>query len=423
MPLNDTKFPEFALGTDAAERFKEELRVQVLQQLELNDDDLPDFIFVMVAHGRTRGEVYTELSDILGDDNDPSNFVDWIFTHGLSMVAGQPETNGGSQAVQYASEEDVVQLDPDAEDFDDGETYPAETPHDQQSSPSRKRTLDSDTPKQTAYSAPNISSNAESADERPAKFSKIVWDLGPEPPAATPPDPLSRPLPAGRRRVDNTTFTIANDNPPPAPMRCRFFPKCTREGCEFFHPTQPCAAYPNCPNTAETCLYIHPTPAPVVAATGSIPGLTPCRFGAMCTRPGCHFAHPSPASLARMGGAGPGASRPQLNIPCKFYPNCSNPQCPYVHPYSSILASSVPFATSVQAVPAAGSATGPESEIPCRYEPFCTRPGCRFKHGPVVEMKNASEKYRRSANGNAQTHISARLFAVEGDEIEKVVAE
>jgi len=49
----------------------------------------------------------------------------------------------------------------------------------------------------------------------------------------------------------------------------------------------------------------------------------PCKFGAHCTRPGCHFKHPG-----RRGGGGPANS----STPCRFGAKCTRVDCSFSHP-------------------------------------------------------------------------------------------
>lgn len=109
--------------------------------------------------------------------------------------------------------------------------------------------------------------------------------------------------------------------------RCKYFPTCTKDICEFYHPAAPCKSFPNC-KFADKCIYVHPK----------------CKFDLTCTKIGCNFQHSAP-----VGGQ---LSAPPLSshvVPvqnyksissttsaapsmCKFYPNCSKPGCPFFHP-------------------------------------------------------------------------------------------
>ncbi|XP_055905994.1 zinc finger CCCH domain-containing protein 14 [Eupeodes corollae] len=108
--------------------------------------------------------------------------------------------------------------------------------------------------------------------------------------------------------------------------RCKYFPTCTKETCEFYHPATPCKSFPNC-KFAEKCLYVHPK----------------CKFDLTCTKVGCNFQHSAP--MSGQLSAPPLSSHvvPVQNYKsissstvstsmCKFYPNCSKPGCPFFHP-------------------------------------------------------------------------------------------
>lgn len=107
--------------------------------------------------------------------------------------------------------------------------------------------------------------------------------------------------------------------------RCKYFPTCTKDTCEFYHPAT-CKSFPNC-KFADKCLYIHPK----------------CKFDLTCNKVGCNFQHS--ASLSGQLSAPPLSSHvvPVQNYKsisstttapsmCKFYPNCSKPGCPFYHP-------------------------------------------------------------------------------------------
>lgn len=138
--------------------------------------------------------------------------------------------------------------------------------------------------------------------------------------------------------------------------RCRFWPNCTQqENCTYWHPKELCIDFPDCPKTADTCLYIHPLAEPTAeqvaaaarkalmqsmrnntngAGNGDQENTSPlnalqmpfalgsqpvqdCKFGARCTRPDCKFRHPQRDSNQQM---------------CRFFPQCTKPNCPFFHP-------------------------------------------------------------------------------------------
>jgi len=130
--------------------------------------------------------------------------------------------------------------------------------------------------------------------------------------------------------------------PPSNQSRCRFWPNCSQgENCQFWHPKELCQAFPNCPNPASSCMYVHPqaelTAEQAAAAArqalmqsmrpnGSGFGGAPfapgaqqqeCKFGARCTRPDCKFRH---------------SERDANKQKCRFFPNCTKPDCPFFHP-------------------------------------------------------------------------------------------
>ncbi|KAK3820059.1 MAG: hypothetical protein J3Q66DRAFT_336138 [Benniella sp.] len=193
--------------------------------------------------------------------------------------------------------------------------------------------------------------------------------------------------------------------------RCRFWPNCSQqESCQFWHPKELCIDYPNCPKTADTCLYIHPLAEPTAEqvaaaarkalmqsmrnnpkngaasgeqesapspslnalqmpfALGSHP-VQDCKFGARCTRPDCKFRHPQRESNQQM---------------CRFFPHCTKPNCPFFHPpYGE------PLAQKDSLMDESGAAGEVVNRLPtpCRFGDQCTRPGCHFTHprdGPAA---------------------------------------
>lgn len=186
-------------------------------------------------------------------------------------------------------------------------------------------------------------------------------------------------------------------------VRCKFWPNCAQgENCQFWHPKALCADYPNCPNTADTCLYVHPLAEPTteqVAAAArqalmqsmrnnTNPSGAPlnalqmpfalgnqrpddCKFGARCTRADCKFRHPEGTHNQQ-----PPQQSQQQQL-CRFYPHCTKPNCPFFHP----AATDAPQDSSMDTV---GAADGQEVvnrlPVPCRFGDQCTRPGCHFTH-------------------------------------------
>ncbi|KAG0010130.1 hypothetical protein BGZ80_001760 [Entomortierella chlamydospora] len=200
--------------------------------------------------------------------------------------------------------------------------------------------------------------------------------------------------------------------------RCRFWPNCSQgEACQYWHPRELCADFPNCSKTSDTCLYIHPLAEPTAEqvaaaarqvlmqsmrnntnnknvngsgegeaktpvlnalqmpfALGSQPSAQDCKFGARCTRPDCKFRHPQKEA------------NPQQQQ-CRFFPHCTKPNCPFFHPpYGEQLADSAmdetgaPVSTSAPGVSMNGEGLVNRLPTPCRFGDQCTRPGCHFTH-------------------------------------------
>jgi len=163
--------------------------------------------------------------------------------------------------------------------------------------------------------------------------------------------------------------------------RCVHWPNCNQgEACQYVHPSQLCKLFPNCPNPADKCLYIHPATSGPTAAANAAPSTTPsttlCKFGAYCKNPECPYRHVTPKAS---------------DIPCRFYPNCTNPTCPFKHdPTAAVVAAAT--ATDGDASMASSQATTMSTAkpnaanpplkvpVPCRDGAGCTRPGCYYMH-------------------------------------------
>ncbi|KAJ3043893.1 hypothetical protein HDV00_003931 [Rhizophlyctis rosea] len=183
-------------------------------------------------------------------------------------------------------------------------------------------------------------------------------------------DLLDRPLGAGGANV-GWGVSLASTPPTttPEPVRCSYWPNCTRgRACRFWHPTKLCLN-PDCPN-GKNCRYIHKEE---IGAKAPVQTEMPeCRFGAGCTRPGCKFKHTTSGEAPAFAAA---------NIPCRYYPNCKNAICPYYHPPST----GIPIT----------AAAGPDvSKVPCKYEPFCDRAGCPYAHTLRDISPPQSEKFK-----------------------------
>ncbi|RUS22017.1 hypothetical protein BC937DRAFT_90648 [Endogone sp. FLAS-F59071] len=156
-------------------------------------------------------------------------------------------------------------------------------------------------------------------------------------------------------------------------------------------------AYPNCPNSAKTCMYIHPDVDSAVAPTGS--AATPqsrrkstplCKFYPNCTNPSCPFLHqdaegaipPYGAPLAPVKPA-PAPATTKVPIPCRDGSACTRTDCHFLHPWDNKFGST-----------------------PCKFGAGCTRSDCAYKHSPrPLAHRNRTAVFN-------QPHVSERSFSV-----------
>ncbi|XP_017046872.1 zinc finger CCCH domain-containing protein 14 [Drosophila ficusphila] len=127
--------------------------------------------------------------------------------------------------------------------------------------------------------------------------------------------------------VDSTVLKV---NKPKE--RCKYHPNCTKQFCEYYHPTAPCKSFPNC-KFADKCMYSHPK----------------CKFDMACMSVDCNYAHSGQRDLSHVQLAAPPLSSHVIPVQnyksisapvtsttattmCKYYPNCSKLGCTFYHP-------------------------------------------------------------------------------------------
>ncbi|XP_002073144.4 zinc finger CCCH domain-containing protein 14 [Drosophila willistoni] len=119
----------------------------------------------------------------------------------------------------------------------------------------------------------------------------------------------------------------------PAKERCKYHPNCTKQFCEYYHPTAPCKTFPNC-KFADKCMYSHPK----------------CKYDMSCMSIDCNFAHSGVRDLSHghqlmapplSSHVIPVQNYKSISAPvttttattmCKFYPNCTKVGCTFHHP-------------------------------------------------------------------------------------------
>lgn len=196
------------------------------------------------------------------------------------------------------------------------------------------------------------------------------------------------PLRKDRRTERNSPYSTAprKEKKEVSPVKCSFYPNCSRDDCPFFHPCEPCPDGDQC-KKGKHCLFIH-----------NLAAATVCKFADHCTNPHCSFSHPSPASIALAR-----ASK-MAQIACKYFPACLNHQCPFLHDPALLV--SLPTAVSPVEITLTDVAPAPPTQeqllhIVCRFDPHCTRYGCYYVH-PSRTQQSVISKSWTNPNLNAE---------------------
>ncbi|KAH8246973.1 hypothetical protein KR032_005614 [Drosophila birchii] len=134
--------------------------------------------------------------------------------------------------------------------------------------------------------------------------------------------------------------------------RCKYHPNCTKQFCEFYHPTAPCKSFPNC-KFADKCMYSHPK----------------CKYDMSCMSVDCNFAHSGQRDLSHV----------QLTAP----PLC---KCFYSNEFV-IITTNIGFpSTASHVIPVqnyksiSAPVTSTTATTMCKYYPNCSKLGCTFYH-------------------------------------------
>jgi hypothetical protein len=160
-------------------------------------------------------------------------------------------------------------------------------------------------------------------------------------------------------------------NIPPAKLdlsgtRCRYYPQCARADCPYFHPTEVCSVFPNCPN-GENCLFVHPR--------------VPCLYGSLCLRRGCSYTHPA-----------------RHNAPCNKGFACPEKltTCGFIHP-----ALACRYGTSCNKGPTCVYS----HNKPCNFGAECRKVNCPFAH--IFEFNETGEPQHPAVETTNSSHVNA----------------
>lgn len=240
--------------------------------------------------------------------------------------------------------------------------------------------------------------------------------------------------------------------------RCKEFPNCKKDNCEFAHPTRNCFNYPNCPNPPGTCNFIHPDEdeelinklaksrqeyAEKKQLEITIQSAT-CKFGKNCVKDTCPFVHPTPANpdaiIKTLDWCSSGKNCSDTNCEkshppppnakinsidpnqialeqCKFGATCSNYKCTRRHATSIVPCRA---GSDCKRLDCYYSHPIPEQ---CRFGEKCTNKNCLFQHPPTRTLP-ATSWSKDSASNNlftftapSTTMTTNRSFAVPDDQV------
>ncbi|KAH8360093.1 hypothetical protein KR093_010659 [Drosophila rubida] len=163
--------------------------------------------------------------------------------------------------------------------------------------------------------------------------------------------------------VDSTVLKVTKPK-----ERCKYHPNCSKQFCEYYHPSAPCKSFPNC-KFADKCMYSHPK----------------CKFDLACMSIDCNFAHSGNRDL----------SHAQLSAPplCKYTGDTilNNFEYKLNHSCFVCIASHVIPVQNYKSISA--PASGTTATTMCKYYPNCTKVGCTFYHPkPCRYGKNCINK-------------------------------
>lgn len=340
--------PLFALGSPEALRLKAHVSDR-LSSHGLDDENLSEYVLVLLANNKSAAQVAAELQSIVGDEL-PASFTEWLFSTMDTVL----QTGSGTAVAEGAAGDGAAAkikaepgLDPSAVEFtpESGEDTAMDISGRQPVPPKAPyRLLDKALRDATTSAGPTVSASSEAVrSKRPAPYVKEARA-----------DRQAERQQRSKVTESATTFTVtlagqsAVERVDARPVRCVYWPSCNKGlDCPFWHPSEVCPNLPDCPE-GDKCLYVHPTNS------------AQCKYGYSCTNPRCQYSHPSPA--LRKPAPTSYLPRPAKPIPCKFSP-CLNPACPYVHDRSQQLG----FANKTLVVGSSGVATS-VSEIPCKVE-------------------------------------------------------
>ncbi|TVY32535.1 Protoporphyrinogen oxidase [Lachnellula subtilissima] len=149
--------------------------------------------------------------------------------------------------------------------------------------------------------------------------------------------------------------------------------------------------------TNKDCKFAHQSPAAPPGAAIDVSDV--CTFGAACKNRKCTGRHPSPAQKIAH----------QTEMDCKYFPNCTNARCPFRHPTMPLCRNGADCTTP--------DCKFTHSKVACKFNP-CLNAACVYKHEEGQKRGKFEDKVW-VANG-AKDHVSERKFIDENGEEELI---
>ncbi|KAG1055622.1 hypothetical protein G6F43_002421 [Rhizopus delemar] len=400
------------------------------EYVDATDNTLSDFVIGLMRVGKSPQDISNELQTLVGSDYDP-NVTQWFYERKNKLE--NPETSKSAElstessepvaqhVASKSSENNTLMTTPEPEKAALSSTERSDARlNDTQPIQSKVRinkegrifsralgvALNTDNGRTNRYSSP-VQHRQRSRSRSPeANSSRIInrrnrhtsEDEGKSDKEIS---ILGRSSSASVKEDRPSVFDrLGTNNPVRVPVmedtkkqRCKYWPNCNNgDSCPYVHPSVICRDFPNCPNKANECMFIHPENATKLNTSAySQPSVKlpyPCKFFPYCNNPVCPYVHPLPQQTFYMQAQPSYAAGQRVLTPCKNGDNCTRPGCHFLHPKDP----------------------NPYADIICKYDGACMRPNCIYKHTKENTLGKVSNTLQ---NGNI------RQFSVPENQVEE----